>query len=509
MVDCKWVRLQVRLLGLSSSVFAVDPVVFDEGRAIITKGIRLNEVYEVRAKIIPYSDRNTDWSDWEVVTANVGHGVTVDDVEDSAPATLASPSVTRRTNVLRDGRTMTNYSINWDDSNTRLTYDIRILDTTLGDLEWKHVKRSPQTVELIPLHDYSIQVRAVSKLGIPGTLSSAVTFTVPKKSASDGNVPDPTGVTATGNKAGIIVVDWDDPQDSASSSFFADYARSEVRWVNDNATGPGGATVLGTFVGSKARHTGLNGGVDRWYFVRHFDKSGNASGWTPNGAPGRKGTTAKLQSGDIDAGEIKAVNIGLAEVHSTHIGNKEIKTTNIDDEAVDDDQIKVSGVHTKKIQKGAVTGKKMMKESFRTSLGGNKRTHNFRNGKTVSNVNQSGAVEFIILSGGIGVQGKIPATGGGMRSAGVEMQLVASYRRDGGAWRPFFTAKGKFIGKASTTIAGTFQGSRPVDYNTIPGAPKMGSKLEVKATVIWQALGQPSGVKCFCDLTIAISSNRR
>lgn len=64
MVDCKAVRWQVkRQDDPDDDIETKGRAEFDEGKGIV-EGLNRNTYYKVRARIIPYSDRETDWCDW-------------------------------------------------------------------------------------------------------------------------------------------------------------------------------------------------------------------------------------------------------------------------------------------------------------------------------------------------------------------------------------------------------------------------------------------------------------
>lgn len=543
MVDCKWVRLQVRYSGVTDpdKYFSVDPVPFDEGKAVITKGVRLTEVYQVRAKIIPYSDRDTDWCDWVEVTANVGHGTSIDEVEDQAPAKMDPPTFEVKTRIADDGPVIQKIKVTFDPfANDKLSYDLLVIDNTTGERDWKHPKDSPFSFTSHAQHNYTIRIRAVSRTGIPGELSDDVpasTFTTPKKSDTDSDVNAPTGFSASGNKAGVIALHWDTPADK-------DYHHTQIRVINDNSIGPGGANFLDTVTGSSYKHHGLGSNVDRWYFIRHVDNSGNPSAWTPSSAPGEKGSTLKLVSGDIGDGEVKNTNIGTKAVQNGNIDDeavdtgqiktKAVKGSKIDDLAVDTTHLKdgsvksgkigtgevkrnnvsqddADNISTKNLQKGSVTGIKSVPDKFKSAIGGgNKLVHSWKNGKFVTFTNQSGAVEFITISGTITADGKMTPSSG---SDKLSISIVVSYKRgSSGKWKDIL--KKHVDGKkatAGTTTGATVSASLTVDSFVVPGSPKKGSKLFVKAQITWQrATGQSSGVKCaYKSLRIGISNNLR
>jgi hypothetical protein len=509
MVDCKWVRPQLRILDVADSDFPVDPVPFDEGRAVITKGVRLNGDYEVRAKIIPYSDRDTDWCDWVAVTANVGEGITADDVADHAPDQLAAPSAVRRTTVLRDGRIVTRYSISFDDSGPNyLDYAVRITDVTdgaatEGDVDWKNAKSSPTIVELLPLHDYDIRVKAISKLGIPGTISDVRHVEVPKKTAGDGDVPNPSGFTVEAGKAGTLILNWDVPSNW-------DHSHTEIRETTSADDGPGdltNANYLNSAFGDHYKRQGLGNGVRRYYFIRNIDTSGNPSDWIPANAPGRNDITVRLKSDDIDDGEVKHNNIGGGEVRHDHIGTGEVHNDNV---STDDS----TNIKTKNLQKGSVTGVKSGKHSAKGSIGGGHVTVPWKkSGATVTLKNESGGVEFITLSGSCGVSGKVSIAADGQHyfTGGAKLTIAAYYFK-GGQWKQFYHKSASFDNKNGKVTTDAFSGSVNINTFKIPGTPKKGETVKIKASFTFEKIdnGGTLGTKWwYKDVALGITCNRR
>ena len=481
---------------------------FDEGRAVITKGVRLNGDYEVRAKIIPYSDRDTDWCDWVAATANVGEGITADDVADHAPDQLAAPSAVRRTTVLRDGRIVTRYKIDFDDSGPNyLDYAIRITDVTdgaatEGDVHWHNAKNSPVIIELLPLHDYDIRVRAISKLGIPGAISDVRHVEVPKKTAGDGNVPNPSGFTVEAGKAGTLILNWDMPSNW-------DHSHAEVRETNSADDGPGAASYLNSAFGDHYKRQGLGNGVRRYYFIRNIDTSGNPSDWIPANAPGRNDVTVRLKSDDIDDHEIKGRNISTDDadnIKTANIGSGEVKGSNVSKDDADN-------LVTKNLQKGSVTGVKTAKHSDKGSLSGSKTTVWWKGASTkvVQMKNESGAVEFITLTGTCGIYGSAINSGKGFYPAGGSIKVTAEYYK-GGQWKAFFYKTAKFTNKDHKNYLGSFGGSIVLDTYEIPGTPKKGEILKVRIKFEFAKLNpaQQAGAKWwYRDVRPGISISRR
>jgi predicted phage tail protein len=126
------------------------------------------------------------------------------------------------------------------------------------------------------------------------------------------NVPPatPTGLTITATFKSIWV-EWDQHPDS-------DFSHMEV-WeasVNDRAQ----AAYVANAAGTSFVREGLDGGVDRWYWIRAVDRSRNQSAFFPTLATaGVGGRTKKVEEADY-----AALSIGTAVIKDGAIDNAKI-----------------------------------------------------------------------------------------------------------------------------------------------------------------------------------------
>lgn len=67
-VDSRYMRYRARRLG-DTDIIAEGRIDFDEGGGLISGGLLDALFYQVQCKIVPYSDRDTGWSDWVTVAA--------------------------------------------------------------------------------------------------------------------------------------------------------------------------------------------------------------------------------------------------------------------------------------------------------------------------------------------------------------------------------------------------------------------------------------------------------
>lgn len=147
---------------------------------------------------------------------------------------------------------------------------------------------------------FGIVVTAFRFGGVAGNPASEVTKIPTKKSAAPNN---PTGLTATNNIYGQIGLEWDMPSDP-------DYG---FTLVQKNITGnyADGVTNVKRLSGDGWIDRGLGNGVTRYYWITHYDKSGNPSQRHPSGAglTGVLGQTRRILTDDIANGEVKNGNL--------------------------------------------------------------------------------------------------------------------------------------------------------------------------------------------------------
>jgi len=399
-VDCRAVRYQVRLLDTSYEV-CTGRVDFDEGRAIISEGIERNEAYQVRARIIPYSDRKTAWSAWQTVSATEYGPITEDDVDSTPPPAMPDnpvwlPTVSNRPQVTsdasrdEDGKIIITVTVAFvEHANRRINYEVRVAIGAV--IKYFPAKSSPIEFKARSGIALDIRVRPISTFGVLGTLSAATTFTPSKNSTAPA---DPTNFTATsiaGGDAryGKIMLEWDYPVE-------ADYGYTRIRWKNDSDFT--GSTTLKNIKGDGWVVGNLGNNVTKYFWIQHFDTSGNPSGRTPAGN-GRRGDTRRIETDDVGTGEIKEDNVGTNAVSRTKIKDLAVDTGKLDDLAVKTGKLDDEASTTAKIQKGAVTyyksksGKYVGSWTSATSVG----PFQIFGAGNIRFTNPSGAVEFVSI----------------------------------------------------------------------------------------------------------------
>jgi len=148
--------------------------------------------------------------------------------------------------------------------------------------------RDQTTTWAAPVEDgvsYDVRVRSIAAPGSRRSSWLTGTHTVAGKTAAP-TAPSSLSVVAA---LGGFDIAWSAGPD-------ADYAWTEL-WEatsNDRAT----ATKLGNVAGNRYGRNGVAAAVDRWYWVRHVDTSGNVSGWYPSSATaGATGTTLSAAGG--------------------------------------------------------------------------------------------------------------------------------------------------------------------------------------------------------------------
>ena len=451
-VDCRAVRYQVRLLDTSYMV-AQGWVDFDETKAIISQGIERNEAYQARAKLVPYSDRDTDWSAWVSVTADKYGYVGSGDCDPAAPADITTaPTLTLRTRVAGDGTVIQLLKIEFDElADARIDYQIRVSDGT--DIDWVNARNSPKIIRVQNGLTYSARVRAVSMFGVKGNVFAcpAGSITVPRKTTSDSPITAAAGLVVTGGPNRNTLT-WTQNDDD-------DFGGMEVWYSTSALTDFADAILLTRTFARRFIHDGLPNGVTRYYWIRPRDKSGNFGTRYPSGgAPPIDGTTRRLVSDDIADGEIAAVNIGTNAVSRPKIANLAINGDKIDALAVATGHLENEAVRTGKIKPGDCTRyyQRTVKVSKRKygAVGVVQFGHLVTTALTnVGLVNLSGECELISINGRI-IAGFLNGGDSGNSST---VRLRLQIRRGLGSWVDVkawtFSAKSKSAPTFQKTFA--------------------------------------------------------
>lgn len=289
MVDCQFVRFQVRLLDTADTDLPIHTIPFDEGKFIIAAGILRNETYQVRSMIIPFSDRPVAWGDWvNVTTPNTGST----EVSDTAPAQVTpAPTMALRTKVQRDGSIIQYLLVSWVNlADDKVTYTVR--DSDGVDVTY-YPGDFPIRVPVKNGESHVIRVQAISRFGVRGPVSdpaTGVTMPIPKKGTGSGAVPAVASLTIVGQHR-RNVIDWA----TVDRDTYPDFGYSEVERSNN---GTSGWAVVKRLTASGWIDGNLANADGKYYRVTHFDTSGNPG--TTSGVI--NATTTVLAISDVEAG---------------------------------------------------------------------------------------------------------------------------------------------------------------------------------------------------------------
>lgn len=216
-----------------------------------------------------------DWATSDGVAPSINSGVSlVDPRVVGAPTSLTLTSGNDGLIASADGTIISRIKATWVHAvePNPLQYEVQWKRSTDTSFESRFVPRTENVVYLSPVEDgatYDVRVRLLNVIGVRSAWVADSEVVV-------GKADPPTAPVSLSLVAALGGVDiaWSACPD-------ADYARSELveSIANDRAIG------TSIFVqGNRTARTGLPGSVERWYWVRHFDRSGNASTWYPSGA---------------------------------------------------------------------------------------------------------------------------------------------------------------------------------------------------------------------------------
>lgn len=280
-VDCQALLYQVRKRygdqkvihrGRSEAFFEVDNPDYGDitftSQSIVTLKAKW---VQVRFKIEPESDRNTEWSNWDDHSVNL-HDLGIDD-DDTTDDTLAAPSNLTLAKVQdedEDGKIQTYILMDctppvWATSKTTYSYEVTVGGVTPPfTVPSKDARRKFLVQKTGILH--SIRVQAVKGIGTRGLYSSPVTITPTKRG---NNVPTPTGVSARA-LANANRIKCDDP-DFKHLDWVLTYA--------NNTNNFGSSTLIDKRRGFRCRDDDPPGtrGDTTYYWKRFLDKSDNIS----------------------------------------------------------------------------------------------------------------------------------------------------------------------------------------------------------------------------------------
>lgn len=260
------IRYQIRLAATSAPVADGTTANVDAGEKITADGLVPATAYQVRGRVV-IPGRATEWTDWTAVTTPaiwLG-SADLDPAGPSIPAGLALTTFLR-------GDGMAGIEATWTAStaaNGLSGYDVQIKQGAGA-----YVASSTATTRFDWTVDrgqsYSVQVRAVDRLGNVSAWSSAQTIT----GAADTTPPAvPAGLTATAG-FGVIWLNW------TANTTDADLLEYEI-FESTTTTAPTADTTA-TFRSrsNSLGRSGLGDGVTRHYWVRAVDTSFNRSAWS-------------------------------------------------------------------------------------------------------------------------------------------------------------------------------------------------------------------------------------
>lgn len=211
-----------------------------------------------------------------------------------------------------DGSQVVTLIADWDDNTeaSLVGYDVAVQEASgnfvvfrVGTSNWSgHVKANVA---------YTVKVRSVDALSRSSSYDTPVVLTTGK----DTTAPGAPSSVATLIGIGSIYLSWFNPSD-------ADLVRVGVYENTTNVSGT--ATLVATVnalpsVGGRWSRTGIGTGVTRYYWLKAFDSSGNASAFST----GVTGTTAQVLSGDIAVDTVLANNI-VANITTTNVLNANV-----------------------------------------------------------------------------------------------------------------------------------------------------------------------------------------
>jgi hypothetical protein len=271
MVDCEYVRYQIRLKDTVDTDLPIHTVPFDEGKFVISEGLLKQELYQVRTMIIPYGDRPVAWGSWvDVTTPNVGPT----EVDDTAPAKITpAPTMQLMTKIDRGGAIRQYLLVDWVPlADNKVTYTVRDSDGT----NIQYFPGDPKVQVPVKFGEsHTVRVIAISRFGVRGPDSdpaTGVTMPIAKKAPTDGAIPAVGTVTIAGNHR-RNVLDWG----TVDRNLYPDFGYSEVERSNDGSTG---WAVVKRLTASGWVNDGLNNADQKYYRVRHFDTSGNPGAYS-------------------------------------------------------------------------------------------------------------------------------------------------------------------------------------------------------------------------------------
>ena len=253
-----------------------------------------------------------DWSATEGIPPLQWSTVTrVDPLTVAPPTGLTTASGTAHLLTPTDGSIISRILVSWTSAGEPNIAGYEVQWKRSTDSEWFNTTTTPATIlstYVSPVDDgivYNVRVRTLRSNGQRSAWLTG-SETVVGKTAPP-TAPSALVVTPA---SGALFIGW-------SSCPDADFSYTEV-WesaLNDRSV----AGRLGEVTGTVLTRSGLSAGDVRYYWVRHFDTSGNVSAWYPSSATGGvAGTAGGASLGTNAVNTINIVNAAVTDVTSAY-----------------------------------------------------------------------------------------------------------------------------------------------------------------------------------------------
>jgi len=206
------------------------------------------------------------------------------------PFTIQPPqtplTLTEGTTVSGDGTVFPSLNVSWTAADDAFVDEYEVQYKLTSDTNYTgYVKTIDTEVDLFGLltgSEYTIRIRSINALGIRSSFISATTTLT-----GDSTAPGvPTSMTVTGGFKSIILT-WTNPSDN-------DFSNVEIK-RSPNAT-EGNATTIAITSSDTFTDEPFTGAIERYYWLRSVDTSGNTSAWVLAG----NATSIPLVQDDID-----------------------------------------------------------------------------------------------------------------------------------------------------------------------------------------------------------------
>lgn len=295
------VMLDNTRMGWSGKVFEVTNLSFEAGS---------NGELSVALNLIETSSAVYDWTTGDEIDFIAGQPTTL-----ASPFSVAAPTALSVVNdpiISDDGTARPAFNITFTNNDAFASmYEVQY---SYGGGAYKSFLTSETNYRLEDVvvgQEYTIRVRAINRVGARSAFASTT-----ETGTGDAGAPSaPTGLTATGG-FNSISLEWTNPTD-------ADLDVIEI-WESTSSV-QGNAVKIATTKASSYTRGGLSDGVERWYWVKALDYSGNVSGFNdPTGANAT--TLIPFTEGDV-VGNIEVVSTLTAGLGSADEGKVEFLTT--------------------------------------------------------------------------------------------------------------------------------------------------------------------------------------